>query len=333
MRVVACLFLLVGTSCDVMVIVRALGLHGSTILGEPQILGGPAGGNFDSPFHAFSLRRVDGSTRLVGYNSNSDSYRVLDGESLTDWVPGPATIGSIGATDPAALDHCGCWLQAVADLPADKPGVVRGFNHEEFKCDYAHNSYTNKSIAYAESTDGGGSFTKVGWPSNQIIQAAGPNTTVLRLRHGATKWAKATTPSCSSGNGCTCFPCSGTMRRDILLALGWNEFSWSPYSDTHCMVSGAALKKGVEDSNNHAEAETATARTRVGCCWEPQRHHPQQSNRRVAVDRVYRCRPTQGNPGDNSVPTYGGPRGRAPARTPPATLDSTISDYRGGPRR
>lgn len=209
----------------------------------------------------------------------ADSYRVLDGESLTDWVPGPAAIGGIGvavglnrsATDPAALDHCGCWLQAVADLPADKPGVVRGFNHEEFKCDYAHNSYTNKSIAYAESTAAYPS-QKWGGLTIKLYRLLAP--TLLRLRHGATKWAKATTPSCSSGNGCTCFPCSGTMRRDILLALGWNEFSWSPYSDTHCMVSGAALKKGVEDSNNHAEAETATARTRVGCCWEPQRHHP-----------------------------------------------------------
>eukprot|EP00037_Helgoeca_nana_P028624 m.337593 g.337593 ORF g.337593 m.337593 type:complete len:302 (+) comp27796_c0_seq6:46-951(+) len=275
MRVVACLFLLVGTSCDVMVIVRALGLHGSTILGEPQILGGPAGGNFDSPFHAFSLRRVDGSTRLVGYNSNSDSYRVLDGESLTDWVPGPATIGSIGATDPAALDHCGCWLQAVADLPADKPGVVRGFNHEEFKCDYAHNSYTNKSIAYAESTDGGGSFTKVGWPSNQIIQAAGPNTTVLRLRHGATKWAKATTPSCSSGNGCTCFPCSGTMRRDILLALGW--------------LALPSLRAG---SRARGKSSSAAPTTRVGL-------------RRRALAETLRCLaiyPGRQSPGATSVP-------------------------------
>jgi hypothetical protein len=67
----------------------------STILGEAEIIGGPTGANFDSPFHAFSVKRVDGSTRLVGYNNNGDSYRVLDGPSLTDRVPGPVNIVAV----------------------------------------------------------------------------------------------------------------------------------------------------------------------------------------------------------------------------------------------
>lgn len=161
----------------------------STVLGEPEILGGPTGGNFDSPFHAFALRRPDGTARLVGYNNNGDSYRVLDGNALTDLVPGPVSIGGIGqpvglnrSASADALDHCGCWLQAAASLPADKPGHVRGWYHEEFKCDYAHNLYTNKSIAYAESHDGGLSFKKQGWPHNQIIQANGANTTATAAR-------------------------------------------------------------------------------------------------------------------------------------------------------
>ena len=161
----------------------------STVLGEPEILGGPTGGNFDSPFHAFRLRRPDGTARLVGYNNNGDSYRVLDGNTLTDLVPGPSSIGGIGqpvglnrSASADALDHCGCWLQAAASLPADKPGYVRAWYHEEFKCDYAHNLYTNKSIAYAESHDGGLSFKKQGWPHNQIIQANGANTTATAAR-------------------------------------------------------------------------------------------------------------------------------------------------------
>ena len=161
----------------------------STILGEAEVLGGPTGGNFDSPFHAFDLRRPDGSSRLVGFNNNGDSYRVLDGPHLTDLLPGPASLGGLGvpvglnrSAGPTAMDHCGCWLQAAASLPADKPGLVRGFYHEETDCDYARNGFTNKSIAYAESTDGGLSFTKTGWPHNQIIRPTGANTTATAAR-------------------------------------------------------------------------------------------------------------------------------------------------------
>ena len=53
--------------------------YSSTVLGEAEVLGGPTGHNFDSPFHVFDLRRPDGSLRLVGYNNNGDSYRILDG--------------------------------------------------------------------------------------------------------------------------------------------------------------------------------------------------------------------------------------------------------------
>jgi hypothetical protein len=47
------------------------------------------------------------------------------------------------------------------------------------QCDYARNSYTNKSIAYAESTDGGLNFTKAGHPQNQIILPPEGNTTTV----------------------------------------------------------------------------------------------------------------------------------------------------------
>lgn len=161
----------------------------STLLGEAEILGGPTGGNFDSPFHVFTVARPDNSTRLVGYNNNGDSFRVLDGSSLNDLVHGPASIGGVGlsvglnrSNNPEALDHCGCWLQAVASLKADPPGLVRGFYHEEYQCNYSRNGYTNKSIAYAESVDGGLSFAKTGWPNNQIIQPTRANGTSTAAR-------------------------------------------------------------------------------------------------------------------------------------------------------
>eukprot|EP00035_Acanthoeca_spectabilis_P033455 m.23724 g.23724 ORF g.23724 m.23724 type:complete len:539 (+) comp5990_c0_seq2:83-1699(+) len=164
-------------------------IYTSTVLGEAEVLGGPTGGNFDSPFHVLTARRPDGSSRLIGFNNNGDSYRVLDGTSLSDLVIGPASIGGLGvpiglnrSSDPAAMDHCGCWLQAAASLTSDPPGLVRGFYHEEFHCDYAHNSFTNKSIAYAVSEDGGLTFTKVGWPHNQIILPPEGNTTATSAR-------------------------------------------------------------------------------------------------------------------------------------------------------
>ena len=58
------------------------------VLGPPELLGGPTGSNFDSPFHVFNVRRPDGSSRLLGYNNNGDSYRILDGPSLSDLVTG-----------------------------------------------------------------------------------------------------------------------------------------------------------------------------------------------------------------------------------------------------
>ena len=156
-----------------------------TVLGPAEILGGPASANFDSPFHAFTVYRPDNTSRLVGYNANGDSYRIVDGNTLTDLVSGPSVLGGIGTSvglnrsvSVAALDHCGCWLQGVASLPStDKPGLVRGFYHEEWKCNYTNNGFTNKSIAYAESHDGGLTFVKKGWPDNQIILPSLGNTT------------------------------------------------------------------------------------------------------------------------------------------------------------
>ena len=146
----------------------------TTRVNQAEVLGGPTGLNFDSPFHVFRLPRPGGAPRLVGYNNNGNSFRVLDGDSLNDLVAGPASIGGLGqpiglnrSLDPDARDHCGCWLQGVAALP---DGRVAGFYHEEYHCNYSHNGFTNKSIAYALSEDGGLTYTKVGWPNNQIIQ-------------------------------------------------------------------------------------------------------------------------------------------------------------------
>lgn len=55
-------------------------------------------------------------------------------------------------------------------------GTLRGFYHEEWRCDYARNGFTNKSIAVAESDDGV-TWRKPGYPHNQIILPPPGNTT------------------------------------------------------------------------------------------------------------------------------------------------------------
>ena len=75
------------------------------------------------------------------------------------------------------LDFCGAWLNgAVYD---ESKSILHGFYHEEWMCDYARNSFTNKSIAYAMSTNGGLNWTKPGHPDNAIILPPFGNTTIV----------------------------------------------------------------------------------------------------------------------------------------------------------
>eukprot|EP00051_Salpingoeca_urceolata_P018305 m.256157 g.256157 ORF g.256157 m.256157 type:complete len:562 (+) comp19169_c0_seq6:1177-2862(+) len=159
-----------------------------TVVGAPQQASRVATGmNFDTPVNVVNVsdNTLPLGWVLRGYTGNSNSFRIIDGPNVTSMLPGPDEIGGVGlpvglnrsatATD---LDHCGAWLNAaVSQLPGDPPNMVRGFYHEEWECDYAHNAFTNKSIAYAESTDGGKTFVKVGHPHNQVILPPLGNTT------------------------------------------------------------------------------------------------------------------------------------------------------------
>lgn len=154
----------------------AAGFGGTTVAGPATVLGGPITTNFDLPLHAILL--PDGSVR--GYTGNAVTYLAVNGTSVADVVAGQVPVGLGPSPNITDLDHCGAWLNAAwvdtlnrtCDGSAASPPIVHGFYHEEWQCDYARGFFTNKSIAYAVSCDGGLTFTKPGHPGNAIIEAA-----------------------------------------------------------------------------------------------------------------------------------------------------------------
>jgi hypothetical protein len=80
-----------------------------------------------------------------------------------------STTPVLGKGPQGSFDECGAWLQAVNYEGA----LIRAWYHAEEKCNYTIGQ-TRKSVAYAESTDGGITFTKPRYPYNQILTADTP---------------------------------------------------------------------------------------------------------------------------------------------------------------
>ena len=117
---------------------------------------------FDSPF--LGIRSAAGA---VGITANSDTYVFARGASVSDTLPAPLETGLRADADKASYSHCGKWLNSAFVDPANA-SVVHGFFHQEWNCDYAAGLYTNKSVGYARSDDGGLTFMPAG-PTVQLI--------------------------------------------------------------------------------------------------------------------------------------------------------------------
>lgn len=128
----------------------------TTLVGAPEVVGGPACCLYDSPF--LGLRSGAGT---LGITSNSDTYLVSRGASVSASLPSPVKVGLDADADAESYSHCGKWLNA-AFVDAANASVVHGFFHQEWHCDYAAGLYTNKSVGYARSDDGGATFTPAG---------------------------------------------------------------------------------------------------------------------------------------------------------------------------
>jgi hypothetical protein len=124
-------------------------------------MGGPASDLFDQP--QLGIRSAAG---VLGYTSNAATALFSLGASIDAQLPTPRPVGLQADASPDSFSHCGKWLNA-AHVDAANASLVHGFFHQEWRCDYAHNLYTNKSIGYALSTDGGLTFA----PAQQQIIA------------------------------------------------------------------------------------------------------------------------------------------------------------------
>jgi hypothetical protein len=129
-------------------------------VGPAERVLGPTCCAVDNQFSA-----IASAGELFGYTANAYTYlmRGPDLEHLSfvaTPVLGPGPLGT--------YDECGAWLEAVDQ----SPGVVRAWYHAERGCNYTNNGQTHMSAGYAESYDGGQTFTKPGYPNNRILSNA-----------------------------------------------------------------------------------------------------------------------------------------------------------------
>jgi len=121
----------------------------------PEIVLGPDD-TTDNPFNTVALE-----SRLLSYVGNAETV-TLEGGSL-ETLQRLERLAIRGGGD-RSFDSCGAWLNS-ALLTG---GLVRGWYHAETECAYPR---THKSVAYAESADGGRTFLKPGHPANQVLRA------------------------------------------------------------------------------------------------------------------------------------------------------------------
>jgi hypothetical protein len=99
----------------------------STLVGAPEVVGGPTCCLFDSPLLA--LRSVAGT---VGLTANGATAVYSRGATVDATLPSPLPTGLAPDADAASYSHCGKWLNAAfVDFDADPTGAtVHGFFHQ-----------------------------------------------------------------------------------------------------------------------------------------------------------------------------------------------------------
>lgn len=121
----------------------------------PEVIAGP-GNDIDTIFN--TLRTPEG---LFGYTGNATTYAWF-GSSLEDMVRLSTPV--IGRGTDGRFDECGAWLNGARRV-GDR---IYGWYHAEEDCAYP---ITHKSVAFAESRDGGRTFERVGYPGNRVLTA------------------------------------------------------------------------------------------------------------------------------------------------------------------
>ena len=125
-------------------------------VGRPSLVTGPRADIPDSQFVSYNT-----GSSIRGYAANVKTYR-LEGPHMENLTLNTSIVIDKGAA--GNFDECGAWLQAIEP----DGSTIRGWYHAERECDYLHGQ-TDKSVAYAESTNGGITFTKLNYPNNQVL--------------------------------------------------------------------------------------------------------------------------------------------------------------------
>jgi hypothetical protein len=132
-------------------------------VGPEESVGGPITNYLDYSFFTMLT-----STGLTAYSSNVKTFG-FPGESLDSLrLPAPAAPASQVVLSPGPqgnFDECGAWLASAYEVT---PTHWIGWYHAEHTCDYSAN-VTHKSMAFAESFDGGKTWQKPGYPANQVV--------------------------------------------------------------------------------------------------------------------------------------------------------------------
>ena len=126
----------------------------TTVAGPWSTRSAAASGGFDFP--ALALRVNASATAVYTGHSEVDLFSL--GATVDAQLSPPRPTGLAPDASNLSFAHCGRWLNAGLPDPADA-AVVHGFVHQEWDCDYAEALYTNKSVAYAVSHDGGQTFS------------------------------------------------------------------------------------------------------------------------------------------------------------------------------
>ena len=123
-----------------------------------------------------------------GYGSNQQAHLMVNGTDIDSLVElrGGAETGLCSGTEmvnastgtcntvrvkaewEGAYDDCGAWLNSA--IVEDDNLTVHGWYHSEAMCNYS-GGFTNKSMSYAKSTDGGLHFSKPAHPENVILRS------------------------------------------------------------------------------------------------------------------------------------------------------------------
>lgn len=124
-------------------------------VGSAEIVGGP------STLADNAYNTLQQSNQLIAYVGNATTQAYVGG-SLETLRPLSEPVIAPGIA--SVFDSCGAWLNGAWS----NSGVVYGWYHAEENCNYPA---TDKSVAFAVSNDGGMTFSKAGYPNNQVLTA------------------------------------------------------------------------------------------------------------------------------------------------------------------